>query len=299
MPFKHSEWYRGPCNIATKTALDVISEGEVGQGYVMPIAKGDSSNCYSNSDNVFGGGDSEVAVAGFLAPGGTTFSYHVETMPTSDEAGDACEGTDLVMQCVDYLDGKANAEDECEDDGGGSRGDEGQVVALTSGYMTGNGDDNQRGVDSGKAFEFIQLMQDGTRVIGRMQMLNDHNHDLSVQEVEVVECSANEVEVSSIEGGEVATTSTALQADPWGRVATSANVVVSTHEGATVLVAIPATSTSSSSYIVLPSGMVGGQQLLIPTSATSTSIQEVYQPIEGTSKIYQGTTTQFKSIGRL
>lgn len=271
-----------------------LREGEVGQSYVMPIVKVDSSNCYTNSDDVFSNADSEVAVAGLLAPGGATFSYHVETMPTTDETGDACEGTDLVMQCVDYLDEKANAEDECEDDSG-AHGDEGQMVALASGYMSGNGGGNQRGVDPSKGFEFIQVMQDGTRVIGRMQMLNDHNHDLSVQEVEVVECSTNEVEVSSMEGGEVATTSTTLQADPWGGVSTSKNVVVTTHEGTTVLVAIPATSSASSSYIVLPSGIVGSQQLLIPTTATSSAIQEVYQPIEGTSKIYQGTS-QFKCI---
>lgn len=291
----------------------------------MPIVKVHSTgqvvtNCYSNSTNVFDNGNSEASVAGYLVPHeaslicsseSNAFSYAVETMPNNEEKQEVHDGTDLVMHC--YIDQKPNVDDDDDDEGGvvDEAADENgeHTAVLTSEYLGGKElhiettvgggrNDGQHGIELDKSFNFIQLIQDGTRVIGRM--ISDE-HDMSIHEVEVVECAANEVEVSSVEGGNGLTTATASvtpsQSNLWSTVASKSTV--SPSEGATLLVAIPSTSSVSNSYIVLPSGIVGSQQIVIPAShaqrTPSTRQNVVYQPVEGPMKILPGNS-QFKNI---
>lgn len=273
------------------------------------------TNCYNNSTNVFDNGNSEASVAGYLVPheaslicsteSNAAFSYDVETMPNNEEKHEVHDGTDLVMHC--YIDQKPNVDDEGGVDEAADENGEHEAV-LTSEYLGGKElhiettvgggrNDSQHGIESDRSFNFIQLIQDGTRVIGRM--ISDE-HDMSIHEVEVVECAANEVEVSSIEGNGVTTATSSItppQGNQWGMVTSKSTV--SSSEGATFLVAIPSTSSASNSYIVLPSGIVGSQQIVIPAShaqRTSSARQDVvYQPVEGPMKILPGNS-QFKNI---
>lgn len=300
--------------------LDVLQE-EVGRQFLLPIVKVDSTgrvvtDCYNNSADVFDNGNSEATVTGLLAPlessliystaSNTVFSYNVETMPNNEENNDGCDGTDLVMHC--YVDEKQDADGEGDVDDGAGNDNGRQMATLTPTYLSGRelhiktsragADGNQRGIESEKSYNFIQLIQDGTHVLGRMQMVNDE-HDMSVHEVEVVECTANEVEVSSLEGGDisaVATSITQLQGNQWSAV--TSKCLESSSEGTTLLVAIPSTSSTLNSYIVLPSAIMGSQQILMPASpkhTTSAARQDLYQPVEGPTKILPGNS-QFKSI---